>query len=173
MATPRTDREAHPGKNGGKRPGAGRPVGSSVHAKLTAKAIESQAGATVGDVVQQKKALIATIQGSKLDPLLALVSMASNPKLPANTRITAAGIAAKYCYPALSATQIDQRVQTVSHADAVAEVAEKLQDILRTTTIEAVPEPAEAAQPVQQLPAPDPQPDLEAVSDAPRLKVVR
>lgn len=95
-------REQKPGQHGGKRPGAGHPPGVSIFART--------AGLTgpgaIHDVRQRHRQLIAEIQGSKRDPLLVLIDIATDKRKPDALRVEAAAVAVRYVHPALSATQV-------------------------------------------------------------------
>jgi hypothetical protein len=109
------------GRHGGARPGAGRPVGSHLHAKLTEKTLNMH------DVVHSRRALVQRIEGSKYDPLLVLVSIAANTRKPDELRLQAAGIACKYVHAALSSATVATLHKTVDSGAALAELNARLE----------------------------------------------
>jgi hypothetical protein len=85
---------------GGRREGAGRPVGSGWKAK-------------VGALRDETLARMTSIVSSDQDPLTVLVSMVLDDRLSVELRQCAASIALPFLYPKLSATTVDQRTTNV------------------------------------------------------------
>jgi hypothetical protein len=133
----RLKREAEQGtgRHGGARPGAGRPVGSHLHAKLTEKTLNLE------DVVHSRRALVQQIEGSKYDPLLVLVSIAANTRKPDELRLQAAGIACKYVHAALSSATVSTLHKTVDSGAALAELSARLERLAPVVDVIPVPEP--------------------------------
>jgi hypothetical protein len=160
----RRDREkqAHPGKHGGKRTGAGRPVGSHTHPKMTARALQSP------DAIDARRAVIDAVTGSHRDPVLILLTIASDEENDPKLRVEAAGVAARYCYPALSATQITATHRTVDPNTALAVIKDRL-DRIAAPVVDVEPEPQQTAvaAPESEERASDEQPAL------PLLKLVQ
>jgi hypothetical protein len=138
----RLKREAEQGtgRHGGARPGAGRPVGSHLHAKLTEKALNPH------DVIHSRRKLVQQIEGSRYDPLLVLVSIAANTKKPDELRLQAAGIACKYVHAALSSATVSTLHKTVDSGAALAELNARLERM--APVVDSIPEP-EQEPPVQ------------------------
>ena len=125
MAEIRLDKESkpHPGKRGGARPGAGRPPTKHLHHALTAKALEA------ADPGRARRVVREAIAGSKLDPLLILLGIATRSK-DEKLRVEAAGIACRYTYPALSAASIQTEHRTVDASHAMASLHAQLEGSL-------------------------------------------
>jgi hypothetical protein len=147
--------ETGAGRHGGARPGAGRPVGSHLHAKLTERTLN------LHDVVHSRRALVQQIEGSKYDPL---VSIAANTKKPDELRLQAAGIACKYVHAALSSATVSTLHKTVDSGAALAELSARLERL--APVVDAIPEP-EQEPPVQ---ASEPE---EKPSEQPKLTLVQ
>ena len=169
MAEIRLDQEKEPrtGKRGGARPGAGRPLGKHLHHALTAKSLTLTAKSlATTDPGHDRRAVREAIAGSKLDPLLILLSIASRSR-DEKLRVEAAGIACRYTYPALSAASIQTEHRTVDASHAMAALHSQLDRLAPPATIEAEPVVAEATEaPQASEPAAAPQPPAEATDAA-------
>jgi hypothetical protein len=164
----RLDREQqpHPGKHGGKRPGAGRPVGSQNHHRLTQTALNPQ------ELRDARKLVIDSVTNTGRDPLLTLLEIASDPEQPAQLRVAAAGIAVRYCYPALSATQVTAMHATVDPQMALNVIRERLERLAPAPEIEgeaAVVDPPTAPLEVAGEPQPEPASAANSAEPTPAL----
>ena len=91
--------------HGGRRPGAGRPKGSTKLGKLASP-----------DLRQMARVWSTEVLGSWKDPLGLLISIAADEKHPLATRMNAATIAVPYLYPKLSAATVETHA-TVTRVD--------------------------------------------------------
>lgn len=135
------------GKHGGRRPGAGRPIGSSHHARLTSQSLNT------ADAVIARRTIVEAILGTEHDPLLILVELAADTNKSDEIRVQAAGIAVKHVHPVLSQAQIT----TMHHGPEPGDIMRVLTDRLNRLAppIDAVAEPSLEAPPATPEAAPD------------------
>jgi hypothetical protein len=126
---------------GGKRTGAGRPVGSktkTVIAELFSGVAEGVEIPTRGYSKMQMREFTRSrvVNGQIADPLEVLCKFAMDQRLAANLRIQAAGVACKYLHPALSAVAVQHTDMNGSdrHAQSM-NVVQRLEHLLESSAV--------------------------------------
>jgi len=177
MAEIRLDQEKKPpaGKHGGARAGAGRPPGSrttmlNATRALSAKVIQA------ADPGHARRTVREAIAGTRLDPLMVLVKIATTSK-DERLQVEAAAVATKYIYPSLSAATVQTEHRTVDAATAMASLHAQLDRLAAPTTIDASPEAVSVPQADEPAPAPEPPPEppdaTEPEPGRPAIRLVR
>ncbi len=140
---PKKQAKPSPGKHGGYRPGAGRPIGSSVHQHLTGKGL-----AALTDHRLMQRHMIEQIRGSEQDPLLVLLEIATDRRKPDPLRVEAAGIACRYVHPTLASAQVHMLHRTVDPAATLQILTERLNRLAPPPpVVEALPDPVRETHP--------------------------